>query len=80
MTQKIQIRVEQIASWWCRHRHNSLLWPISGEYTCAICGRHYPVPWRMIEPRTSGADDFLRFAGTPPFRPDGATITEGRCL
>jgi len=45
MIQRIQNHMEQVGAWWCRLQHTSLLWPIDGEYTCATCGRHYPVPW-----------------------------------
>ena len=27
---------------WCRLAHESLMWPVHGQYECRRCGRHYP--------------------------------------
>lgn len=46
MKQLLLLHVEKLAAWWCKLQHASLLWPSHGQYTCAVCGRHYPVPWQ----------------------------------
>jgi hypothetical protein len=27
---------------WCTLMHDSVMWPVHGEYECRTCGRHYP--------------------------------------
>lgn len=36
---------ELLGAAWCRLAHDSVMWPIHGEYECRTCGRHYAVPW-----------------------------------
>jgi hypothetical protein len=31
-----------IGTLWCKLHHESLMWPVHGEYECAECGRRYP--------------------------------------
>jgi hypothetical protein len=38
-------QTEKLHTLWCALMHDSLMWPIHGEYQCRTCGRHYPVPW-----------------------------------
>ena len=30
---------------WCELMHDTLMWPIHGQYQCGACGRRYSVPW-----------------------------------
>ena len=39
MFRKLQWRV---GAAWCRMSHESVLWPLHGEYRCRTCGRRYP--------------------------------------
>ena len=39
MFRKLQSSVGNL---WCKLAHESLMWPVHGEYECAECGRHYP--------------------------------------
>lgn len=34
-----------LAAIWCRSTHNSIMWPIHGEYMCRICSCRRLVPW-----------------------------------
>jgi hypothetical protein len=45
MWAKLSIQIERLSAWWCRAQHESLRWPLHGEYECATCYRRYPVPW-----------------------------------
>ena len=36
---------ESLGEVWCRLTHDSVMWPIHGEYECRSCGRRYGVPW-----------------------------------
>ncbi len=36
---------ELLGEMWCRLAHESVMWPIHGEYECRACGRRYAVPW-----------------------------------
>ena len=47
MLMKMQVQVEKLREWWCRLQHQSVRWPIRGEYECATCYRRYPVPWQQ---------------------------------
>ena len=38
-------RKDTIGAVWCSLVHDSPMWPIHGRYECAVCGRHYQVPW-----------------------------------
>jgi hypothetical protein len=54
MLKKLQIQIERLGGWWCRVQHRSVRWPAHGEYECATCSRHYPVPWaehKVFQPR-----------------------------
>jgi hypothetical protein len=46
MLMKMQVQVGKLRTWWCRVQHQSVRWPIRGEYECATCYRRYPVPWQ----------------------------------
>jgi hypothetical protein len=37
--------VDLLGAFWCRHFHDSVMWPIHGEYECRSCGRRHSVPW-----------------------------------
>jgi len=37
--------VNLLGTLWCRHFHDSVMWPIHGEYECRSCGRRHSVPW-----------------------------------
>lgn len=37
--------VNLLGTVWCRHFHDSVMWPIHGEYECRSCGRRFTVPW-----------------------------------
>ena len=46
--------LDRIGEWWCIHMHRSAMWPIRGQYRCAVCLREYPVvfeswPERAVE-------------------------------
>jgi len=41
---------ESIGLLWCQLMHNSVSWPIHGQYHCQTCGRHYRVPWSGSNP------------------------------
>lgn len=44
---------------WCRLMHDSLMWPIHGQYQCRRCGRRRPVPWaQRDETRVPAARQF----------------------
>jgi len=51
MNRVIELDVNQsdwvglVGTVWCRHFHNSVMWPIHGEYECRSCGRRFTVPW-----------------------------------
>lgn len=34
-----------LGTFWCKHFHASVMWPIHGEYECRSCGRRHSVPW-----------------------------------
>ena len=36
-----QIRSE-VGILWCNLAHDSLMWPVHGQYECRSCGRRYP--------------------------------------
>jgi hypothetical protein len=38
---------------WCDLMHDSLMWPIHGQYQCRACGRRYMVPWASQGERAS---------------------------
>jgi len=35
--------LEKIGEWWCTNMHRSAMWPMHGQYRCAVCLREYPV-------------------------------------
>jgi hypothetical protein len=37
--------MRRMGDWWCTLMHNSVMWPIHGQYQCRRCGRSRPVPW-----------------------------------
>ena len=37
-----QKSVMRLSALWCGVMHESLMWPIHGEYQCRTCGRRYP--------------------------------------
>ena len=39
--------VEVLGTFWCRHFHTAVMWPIHGEYECRSCGRRHSVPWDL---------------------------------
>ena len=45
MLTRLQAQIERLGAWWCRVQHQSLRWPVHGEYECGTCYRRYPVPW-----------------------------------
>jgi len=45
MLGRLQVQIEKLGGWWCRVQHQSVRWPIYGEYQCATCYRRLPVPW-----------------------------------
>ena len=45
--------VDLLGVFWCRHFHDSVMWPIHGEYECRSCGRRHSVPW---DPRNNVPD------------------------
>ena len=51
MARPIELDVNQsdwvnlLGTLWCRHFHDSVMWPIRGEYECRSCGRRFVVPW-----------------------------------
>jgi hypothetical protein len=42
--------IEKFLAAWCRHMHNSFMWPMHGKYTCTQCLRQHPVPWEVSTP------------------------------
>jgi len=48
MLMKMQLQFDRLGEWWCRLQHQSVRWPIRGEYECATCCRRYPVPWEVL--------------------------------
>jgi hypothetical protein len=38
-----------LGTFWCRHFHASVMWPIHGQYRCRECYRLYSVPWQRGE-------------------------------
>jgi hypothetical protein len=32
----------RIGTLWCTLAHESVMWPVHGEFECRSCGRHYP--------------------------------------
>jgi uncharacterized protein YbaR (Trm112 family) len=32
----------RIGTLWCSLTHESVMWPVHGEFQCRSCGRHYP--------------------------------------
>lgn len=32
----------RIGTLWCSLAHESVMWPVHGEFECRSCGRHYP--------------------------------------
>ncbi len=64
--------VEKLAALWCGLAHNSVHWPIHGQYQCRKCGRHYQVTW--AEPETAiltqrRQPDFEPTRAVSPIRP-----------
>jgi hypothetical protein len=66
VTDKIPSRspdwIQRLGSFWCRHAHSAVMWPIHGRYQCRICGRQFPVPFdtraeasSLREPQTQSA-------------------------
>ena len=45
MLARLQVQIERLDAWWCRVQHQSVRWPIDGEYQCSTCYRRLPVPW-----------------------------------
>jgi hypothetical protein len=45
MLKRLLVEIEKLAGLWCRVQHQSVRWPVHGEYACATCYRRYPVPW-----------------------------------
>lgn len=39
-----------VADRWCYAMHPKAMWPIGSRYSCAKCGRRYPVPWVNCRP------------------------------
>jgi hypothetical protein len=37
--------VNSLGTFWCKHFHASVMWPIHGQYECRSCGRRHSVPW-----------------------------------
>jgi hypothetical protein len=37
--------VDKLGNLWCTLMHDSLSWPIHGQYTCLTCGRQHLVRW-----------------------------------
>jgi hypothetical protein len=35
--------LERIVEWWCINVHRSAMWPVKGQYRCAVCLRQYQV-------------------------------------
>jgi outer membrane lipoprotein-sorting protein len=40
---------ESLGALWCGLMHESVMWPIHGQYECRTCGRHFPA---LVEART----------------------------
>jgi hypothetical protein len=40
---------------WCSLAHESVLWPIHGQYECRTCGRHYTAFENMPAATSAGA-------------------------
>ena len=45
MLTRLQFGIERLGAWWCRMHHQTVRWPLHGEYECGTCYRRYPVPW-----------------------------------
>jgi hypothetical protein len=44
------IRIAQrLADLWCTLMHDSLMWPVQGQYQCRTCGRGQAVAWGRTE-------------------------------
>ena len=35
--------LDKIGEIWCIYMHKSAMWPVRGQYRCAVCLREYPV-------------------------------------
>jgi len=46
----------RVADLWCTLMHDSLMWPIHGQYQCRKCGRSQPVAWARTERPPSKAN------------------------
>jgi hypothetical protein len=45
MWTNLEIQLERLRRWWCRLQHQSVRWPVRGQYECTTCYRRYAVPW-----------------------------------
>ena len=48
--------MERLRDLWCKVIHNSLMWPIHGQYECRACGRRHSISWAAYDERTIGTD------------------------
>lgn len=39
--------VEEVERIWCSAMHSHVMWPVHGEYRCAVCLRAYPIPFAL---------------------------------
>jgi hypothetical protein len=45
----LPIRIaRRLAGLWCTLMHDSLMWPIHGEWQCRTCGRRQAVAWAQL--------------------------------
>ena len=44
--------MDKIGRMWCRLMHDSVSWPIHGQYHCWTCMRQYDVPWTAEPQKT----------------------------
>jgi hypothetical protein len=45
--QTVGRNMRRLAGLWCTLMHDSLMWPIHGEYECRTCGHRQPIPWEQ---------------------------------
>lgn len=62
-----------LAGLWCTLLHDSVMWPIHGQYECRRCGLRRPVPWAQLEdesrePSVSAPERTTRRYVHPPER------------
>jgi hypothetical protein len=52
--------VKTFGAVWCYLMHDSLMWPVHGQYRCRTCGQLHPVPW--VKNKVRSSDSIFRAA------------------